>query len=277
MKNAIITSIDSHYGDFLIHHWLTSLKANVKLNNVDIVILDFGLAQSQLKTLIKEKVIVVPCKQTGHIVNTRFIELLHFLEQNTYDQILFVDGGDIIFQDDILHLFDQDKNIFRAVKLDLEVLFYEVFIPRNFDKQEGKKMYEYLKSKPVLNAGFILGPRHKFIHMCKRMNEAIINKNVYGPDQVALNYFLYQEGVKLLNRTYNFMITTANEGFDIKKGTFYFNSGEKIVVVHNAGHDRFLRPIKNFGYGENCNTLNPFVYHLRRTFFKLVGMIKRKQ
>lgn len=277
MKNAVITSVDYHYGDFLINHWLRSFKANVELDNIDIVFFDFGLTPLQCEALNKESVIIVTCKQTGHIVNTRFIELTYFLEKNKYDQVLFADGGDIIFQGDISLLFNQDRDIFRAIKLDLEVLFYEVFIPRNFDKQDGEKIYEYLKNKPVLNAGFILGPSYKFISMCKNMNEAIKNRNAYGPDQVALNYFIYKERVKLLDRTYNFMITTAYENFNIKNGTFYFNNGEKIVVVHNAGHNSFLRPIKNFGYGKNFNTLNSFVYHLRRSFFKLVGIVKRKQ
>lgn len=274
MKNLIITSVDSHYGDFIINHWLKSLKENVNIKNIDIVILDYGLNNVQLKKIKEQNVIIISCNKSGHIVNTRFIDTACFLEKNKYDQILFVDGGDIIFQDDISFLFEQDKNIFRVVKLDMEVLFYEIFIPFNFEKTRRKEMYLFLKSKPVLNAGFILGPSDKFIQISKRMNDLIINKNAYGPDQVALNYFLHKEGVRIIDKKYNFMITTVKEGFDIKDGIFYLKNGEKIAVVHNAGHNRFLRPINNFGYGKDFNQLNFFIYHLRRLFFRFIGFIK---
>ncbi|OGK61995.1 hypothetical protein A2334_03945 [Candidatus Roizmanbacteria bacterium RIFOXYB2_FULL_38_10] len=273
-KHVIITSIDDHYGDFLVNHWLRSLKENVDLRDIDIIILDFGLTTSQLRRLKEEKVIIVPCSQSGHIVNARFTKTAQLLEKNHYDQVLFVDGGDIIFQNNISFLFEQDQDIFRAAKLDLEVLFYEAFIPFNFKGDKGKKIYGFLKDKPVLNAGFILGPRDKFISLCNTMNDLITNKKAYGPDQVALNYCIHQEGVKLLDRRYNFMITTVDEGFTIKDGTFYLQNGEQIVVVHNAGHNRYLRPIINFGYGKDFNKLNFLVYHLRRSFFKLIGLIK---
>lgn len=275
MKNVIITSIDSHYGDFIINHWLKSLKVNVNLHDIDIVILDFGLTQSQRKQVEREDVILVSCGKSGHIVTTRFIETSSFLEKNNYDQVLFIDGGDIIFQSDISSLFNYDKDFFRAVKLDLEVLFYEAFIPFNFKKEKGKEMHSFLIDKPILNAGFILGPSNKFIQVCKKMNDLITNKKAYGPDQVALNYILHKTGVKLIDRKYNFMITTAKEGFDIKDGIFYLKTGEKIAVVHNAGHNRFLRPIGNFGYGTNFNQLHFYTYHLRRLFFRLIGFIKK--
>ena len=153
-KHVIITSIDDHYGDFLVNHWLRSLKENVDLRDIDIIILDFGLTTSQLRRLKEEKVIIVPCSQSGHIVNARFTKTAQLLEKNHYDQVLFVDGGDIIFQNNISFLFEQDQDIFRAAKLDLEVLFYEAFIPFNFKGDKGKKIYGFLKDKPVLNAGF---------------------------------------------------------------------------------------------------------------------------
>jgi len=274
MKNVIITSIDDHYGEFLVNHWLKSLMKNTNLDNIDIAILDYGLDKDQLKKVNEQNVIVIPCNKTGHIVNTRFIDTACFLEKNKYDQILFVDGGDIIFQDNISFLFKQDKNIFRAVKLDMEVLFYEIFIPFNFRKAISKEMYLFLKNKPVLNAGFILGPSDKFIQISKKMNDLIINKKAYGPDQVALNYFLHKEGVKIIDKKYNFMITTVNEGFDIKDGIFYLKNGEKIAVVHNAGHNRFLRPINNFGYGKDFNQLNFYIYYLRSSFFRFIGFTK---
>lgn len=155
-----------------------------------------------------------------------------------------------------------------------ELIFYEAFIPFNFKVDDGKKIYNFLKDRPALNAGFIIGPTIKFIKLCKEMDSFIINKNAFGPDQVALNYFIYQDGVKLLDRKYNFMISNVRDSFVIKDGCFYFKNGEKIVVVHNAGRNWYLRSIINFGYGKNFNQLNFLVYYFKRSFFRFIGFIK---
>ena len=40
MKNTIITASDGNCGDFLVNHWMRSLKSNVDLKNIDVVVLD---------------------------------------------------------------------------------------------------------------------------------------------------------------------------------------------------------------------------------------------
>lgn len=274
-KNIVITSVNKRYGNFFVKHWLRSLKDTVNLNQLDVIVIDYGLTFEQ-KAQIKGSLIkIIQGSNTGHIVTQRFIDTIDILEKSNYEQVLFVDGGDMIFQEDISFLFNQDKEYFRAVPLDTEVLFYEAFIPFNFERQMGKEIYKFLKDKPILNAGFILGQRKKFIKLCKEIKKLIINKRAYGPDQVALNYFLYQEKVKILNRKYNYMINTASEGFFIRDGIFYLKSGEKIAVVHNAGHNGFLRPIINFGYGKKYNQINYFMYYLHRLHYQTIGGIKK--
>src|SRR3989339_411849 len=103
-KNVIITSIDFHYGNFFLNHWLRSLKTNINLKNIDIIVLDYGLTNNQKKKLLQQNVIIVNCVSSGHIVNKRFTDAAQFLKTTNYDQVLFADGGDIIFQEDISHL-----------------------------------------------------------------------------------------------------------------------------------------------------------------------------
>ena len=40
MKNVIITCCNAKYGDSLVNNWLKSLKENVNLSNVDLVVID---------------------------------------------------------------------------------------------------------------------------------------------------------------------------------------------------------------------------------------------
>jgi hypothetical protein len=273
-KHAIITCCNERYGDFFINDWLTSLKKEVNLKNIDIVLFDYGLNKEQLVKLAKQPIKLITKSTKKHVVNMRFIDTADYLEKNSYDQVLSVDSGDIIFQSDISHLFGKDKTMFRAGILEMEVLFYEVFILGSFDKKIAKKIYEVVNDKPVYNAGFILAPSKKFIELGKVMDKLIKNKGKYGPDQIVLNYMLHQEKTITLNYKYNFMINNTLRKFNIKNGKFYSADNELIPIVHNAGHNNFLRPIKNFGYGKNKNKLDKFMYYFKRYYYSNLKYLK---
>jgi len=248
---------------------LRSLEANVDLTNTDIAVIDYGLSSEQLKLLKQHNVIVVKGAVGGHVVTLRFVDTANFLKNTAYEQVLFIDGGDIVFQDNFSFVFEKDKDSFRVVPLDMEVMFFEAFIPKNFTPPMQKDLWRVLKRKQVLNAGVIFAPRNKFIYLCNQVKELVREKHKYGPDQIIVNYVLYQSSLVLLNKKFNFIMGTEREGFAIKDGIFYRKNGEKIVIAHNAGHDAFLRPIHNFGYGEGHNQLKHFVYYSRRIIFIL--------
>ena len=274
-KHLIITSAGSKYGDFLIQHWLRSLKANVKLNDIDIVVIDYGLNAKQVSELKRENVILIKGFEGGHVVTYRFIDAGKFLQKSEYDQVLFIDGGDIIFQDDISHLFEKDEDSFRVAQLQVETMFFEAFIPTNFSNDTKKKIWNVLRNKPVLNAGVLFASRENFISLCNQIDILVHNKNSYGPDQVVVNYVLYQNKVVLLEESYNFLLNHTPEGFVIRDGIFYKKNAEKIVVVHNAGRDGTLRPIKNFGYGKEYNQISYGTYYGKRAFFGMLGFIRK--
>ena len=274
-KHVIITSSNKKYGNFLVIHWFRSLQENVNLKNIDVIVLDYGLTNDQKQYLKKNGVVVLLCKKVGHVVVSRFIDSERVLTKSSYDQVLFCDGGDIIFQKDISPLFERNKDCFRAGILEEEVLFNEVFIPGNFSKEKSKEISNYLKNKPILNAGFILAPKQKFINICRLIDKLITNKNVYGPDQVALNYAIYKEGVKIFDRKFNFMPSTVKAGLFIKEGIIYQKNAGKIAIIHNAGHNGFMRPIWNFGYGKGFNRLNYPMYYGKRVCFKFLALVKK--
>jgi len=275
LKNVIITCSNEKYGDFLINHWLKSLKDNVNLQNIDIVVIDYGLTDNQKQRLKEKNVAIFKGLKKYHIVNKRFFDARKFLSKNKYDQILFIDGGDTIFQEDITDVFNKDKNTFRVVPIGMEVLFFEWFIFDNFEKKIKEKIWKIVKNKIVINAGVIFAPYHKFLSLCSDMEKLIKDKDAFGPDQIILNYYLYQKGFIFLDSKYNFMMSTEEKGFIVKKGIFYKHNREKITIVHNAGQMDFFRPINNFGYGKEFNQIKYVIYNVKKTQYQILGWYKK--
>lgn len=272
MKSIIITASDSKYYDFLENHWLKSLHENVNLKNIDILVLDYGFTKDQKRLLKKKNVIIKTCKRDGHVTTIRHRDASSFLKENPYNQVLFVDSGDIIFQTDISDIFEQNKDSFRAV-----VEFYNLFHNEAkiyIKKEKIREITNFLKNKPMINAGVIFGPSNKFIELFDFIYHIIENKDIFGPDQVAINYFIHNNNFKKLKECYNFLITTAKEEMIIKDGKFFSKDKILIPIVHNAGGAEVFRPIEDFGFGEDCNKIKPIPFSIIRTAGKLKHKIK---
>ncbi|MCX6732498.1 MAG: hypothetical protein NTV98_03070 [Candidatus Roizmanbacteria bacterium] len=275
MKNVIITAANANIGDFLTRNWLRSLKDTNKLHNCDIVVVDYGLKNTHINQLKEEGVIVITGTKKYHIVNKRFFDAGKYLKNNSYDQVLFIDSGDVIFQGDIYSMFTTDINNFRVVPLGKRILFYQWLIFNQFEDEVKRKIWKLLKNKPIINAGVIFAPAQKFIELCDEMEKLIRNKEEFGPDQIIVNYHLYKDSVKFIDSKYNFMMSTVYLGFNLRKGTFYKLNGEKIIIVHNAGQMDIFRPIYNFGYGEGKNQIKHVMYFLKRTMYLLLEVYKK--
>lgn len=275
MKNAIITSSDAKFGDFLINHWLASLLQNVDLTNIEVVVLDYGFLPEQKKRLEAVGVRVVSCTRDGHVTAIRFRDMAKFLDENAFDQVLTTDGGDIIFQTDLKELFKTSPDSFRAVCEDFNIPFETLFVNHFFSKENESKIVEMIRNKKMINAGVLVGPYEKFRHLCHECDELLIDKSQFGPDQVAINYILYRNGFVSLHPKYNFIVTTTNHSFFIKKGVFFMGNHEKVAIVHNAGGNPLLRPIVNFGYGPKYNRVKIVTYTVSRIFTRLVHALWR--
>lgn len=278
MKNLIITCANNKIGDFIINDWLKSLKKNVNLRNIDVVVIDYGLSEKHKKLLSKQKVILFEGTKKYHIVNKRFFDSARYLKTKKYDQVLFIDGGDVIFQDDISELFEKNKDAFRIVPIGVQVLFFEWFITLfgNFEGKLKNSIWRVVKNKPVINAGVIFAPVKKLLEMSDVMQKLIKSKESFGPDQIIVNYYIYKNGhYKFLDSKYNFMMSTEKNGFVVKKGVFYKKNGEKVAIVHNAGQMDFFRPIDDFGYGESKNKIKHLLYHAKRTTYEIIKTYKQ--
>ncbi|MBT3465490.1 glycosyl transferase family 8 [archaeon] len=282
MKHAIITACDKKYGNFLINHWYKSLKDNVNLFNIDIIILDYGLSKIQIKKLLKKNIILIKCKKNGHITSIRFRDIAKVIENKEYDQIMSIDCADIIFQTDLDELFSKNNKSLRCVIEDHNHSWASTIVDCYtnsifFKKIDAKKIKKSLKKKNSINAGMIVGPKNKFYKLCVDCYSLLKIKSSYGPDQVAITYLLYRDGFTILDKKFNYVIlSNKKKEFYIKEGRFYFNNGELISIVHNAGSKAITRTIKKFGYGKKRNILKKITYNVLKSSKTIVNSISKK-
>jgi lipopolysaccharide biosynthesis glycosyltransferase len=236
------------------------------------VLLDYGLTKGELEKLEKEPVKVYSCKQDARVNNIRFRDMANYLKKHKYDQVLSIDGGDIIFQKDISSVFNTDKTSFRAVceeitlqinKFNMKMIFKDFFY-----ENDVKKILKTIRGKEMINCGVIFGPSDKFRKMCEEAYDLIKDKTKFGPEQIAINYVLHRDGFVRLDRGYNFMLARNDEHFYIKRGIFYYRDNEKIPIVHNVGYKLAFRPVTNFGYGPRHNKLKKFTYYTIKNMLK---------
>ena len=282
MKHLIVTSSDSKYGDFLVNHWLVSLKENVNLTNVDVIVLDYGLEEKHIQALTNSNVIVIKCKKDGHVTSLRYRDLLTVLRKNKYDQVLMVDGGDIIFQDDFTEIFKTHKNMFRVVTEDVFVNFEHMY--KHLIKSEVQKhaVIDLLAGKRAINGGFVVAPSSLFVNFCRYYLNKIKNLGSYGIDQVILNYYLYENGFVSIDPTYNFMLISKfhTDRYLIKNNCFYSKKGNLIKVVHNLGGYKLIRGMNQFGYKVTLKQ-NNLIYiskigsRLVNKIYKLIGKFRK--
>jgi hypothetical protein len=247
----------------------------VNRDNIDILVIDYGLSSVQKGKLEKEGVIVMGGLKKYHIVNKRFFDAATYLKEHVYNQVLFIDSGDVIFQGEIATVFNTNPESFRVAPLGKRILFYKWFVFNHFEREVKREIWKVIRNRPVINAGVIFAPARKFIELCDDMESLIRDKEEFGPDQIIVNYHLYKDSVKFIDSKYNFMMSTAYAGFKLKEGVFYKLNGEKIVIVHNAGQVDFFRPIYNFGYGKSYNQVKHVIYFLKRSTYYILEMYKR--
>ncbi|MGB4752636.1 MAG: hypothetical protein WBH60_08400, partial [Fervidobacterium sp.] len=234
-KCLIATACNQKYENFLINDWLKSLKENVDLEGIDILVMDYSLSADVCNVLRKEGVIVRKAVYTdGHINNMRFMELSEFLKSTTqYEQVILCDSGDIIFQSDISMLFELESEKIRAVcesiSPNMDILVNDKVI------DNATEIRGFLRDKKLINAGFVVYPSKVFIEICSNMFKIIKDRNAWGVDMLLLNYLAYKSGFYELHQKYNFIPTTSTLKYVIKDGKFYLSNGEIIPVVHNAG------------------------------------------
>jgi hypothetical protein len=271
VRHAIITACDSRYGDFLVDHWLQSLRAHVDLADKDVVVLDYGLSDGQRASLQRFGVECRPSPRDGNVTNLRYRDMAALLTERAYDQVLAIDGGDVIFQADISPVFERDKDRFRAVCEEIEVPFHDGILPQDdLCPEKFAELQAFLRGKPQINGGVIFGPAASFKTLWDSFQLLWRGYRVFGTDQLMMNYLLYKHGFVPLENKYNFALVTMRSPFRIRRGVFYTKSGEVIPIVHNAGMSALTRTVRKFGFGPDRNKRKYLTPLLLRTLFALI-------
>src|SRR6266851_1911740 len=162
--HAVITCCDAKYGDFLVRHWLRSLRDHVNLDHIDVVVLDYGLSPEQAEQLRAQSVILHPSKKDGNLTNIRYRDLVAFLKDKAYDQVLSIDSGDIIFQADISPMFELDKESFRAVREYFTGGMHIALLGADDVRPEFREeIKSFLWNRSAVNGGVLFGPARRFV------------------------------------------------------------------------------------------------------------------
>ena len=260
--HTIITASDVRCGDFLATHWLGSLRQNVVLDRVDVVVLDFGLTASQRSALDGVGAVRVRCEGKAKV--SRYAETTRFLEKHHYDQVLAVDCGDLIFQRDVSHLFEFQKDRIRGV---LER--YPIPLPillRGTGGRLRRSIREKLRGRSMVNVGFLLGPSEKMQELGRTVGRYADDLE---HDQPLVSCLLYESGFEALDGTYNFVPWTARQSFYVENGIFHTSDGERPAVVHNTGLRDPFRIVRDFGYGPGHNQ------HIRTPYLRVASAWSR--
>jgi hypothetical protein len=253
-KHALITACDAKCADFLRDHWLPSLRDNVRLDDIDVIVLDYGLTPEQQRGIDAQGVIRCCRPRDGFVNNLRFRDVAALLEEASYDQVLLIDSGDIIFQADISDVFEKNKDTFRIVCEQKYTAQYEYFISTSdFEHDDYTRMVKSLRGTHIINSGVVFGPASRFRQLWPSMRELVKGFQNWGTLQLALNYLFYRDGFVEIPYQYNFIIMTARSKYRIVDSRFYDSEGKLIPVVHNAGGKDLLRYVTNFGYGPGRN------------------------
>jgi len=264
-KHVIFTLSDERCGDFLIQHWMPSLLDNVDLTDIDVIVLDYGLLDRHRRAIQSAGLMCDQSILDGNIGTLSLRDADRILAQSSYDQAAVIDGGDIIFQADISHLFETDKESFRAVCEDIDATMHRfIMSSSDFSTEEWNEMMGFLKGKPLINGSNVFGPANKYRELWSAYREFSSGIQEYASEQLFTNYYLHRYGFKSLPAKYNFVLASTKDTYCIKNGVFYDVEGDIIPVVHNVGGKEANRYVKNFGYGKEFNKkkiLTPIFRH----------------
>lgn len=270
-KHAIFTASDANCVDFLIHHWLKSLRDNVDLYSIDVIVLDYGFSERQRSEIESAAAVCRQCQKGGLVNNIRFRDMAAVLRDGDYDQAVMIDAGDVIFQADISQLFEQHKDRFRATCTEVDASIHRRFAQRgDFHPDQWSTMLKSITGKPMVDASNIFAPSQKLIDLWNAYERTARGFDCFGSEQLFLNWYLHQCGFIRLPAKYHFSFTMAKERFSIRDGVFYDAKGEVILVAHNSGRSDESRLIAEFGYGPNRNTRIKHVRLLTQRWFRVM-------
>jgi hypothetical protein len=277
-KHLVITVSDAHCGDFLARQWLASLEHVIDRGRVDVAVVDYGLTPAQRELLGSRGVLLWQGRRDGNVTVLRLRDIASFLACHRYDQVMVVDGGDVIFQDEFAEVFAMSPHSIRATcETYYGVEFWRLYLRGSFRRSLVPVIRDELRCRMAINTGMFIGPSAALQRCFSEAFRIIVNRWRWGADTVALNYVLYRNGFVPMKETYNYVPVTARRPFRIRQGRFYFRGGSLIKIVHNTGGRARYRIIGRLGKGAGRNRIRWFWRVFLYAFGRLCGLSRSLQ
>uniref|UniRef100_E6QWM2 Uncharacterized protein n=1 Tax=mine drainage metagenome TaxID=410659 RepID=E6QWM2_9ZZZZ len=258
MAHVLYTHCDAGKGDTLIDHWLRSAKLHVDLTDIEIVVIDFGLTETQRAQLRNEGVTLWPARADGRTPNIQYREIAAYLATRPdIDQVVYSDCGDLVFQADITPILKYEKTKMKAVvEPEFNLALHGITLGFGDVRPEWlAEIRKMLGERPTANCGFVVGPREKMASVWATYRTFCHGVALHGTDQLIINYILRRDGFVELERIWNYVTFLNGERFYYDSDRFLCNREGRIPVVHNAGRYDSVRTITGFGY--RCGRIRP--------------------
>lgn len=243
-KMAIITYADNKYEENLEMDFLRTLFKVSKYDGY-VYILNYGIS-SKVKERILENypVRIVDCIPSESIFTSRYrdiCDLMDDLPQNV-DYVITMDSGDIWFQDSIKSL-DVSGEFFLSLSEENRIWGEDEWTNKclnNLDDEKKKSILEKIAGKTVKNSGVIVADKITMKKLANSVYEDICEYGYefFGIDQIFVNYEvskLFESNYQILSDVYNYVVISNQGKYISQNDVLYKVTGEKIVVVHNAG------------------------------------------
>ena len=192
---------------------------------------------------------------TYHSQVGRYAFYYTYLKQHPYNNILFTDVRDVVFQSDPFSGFNEKLAVFHespSIKIKDET-FNRNWIKEGF----GEDIYKMMANEKIYCSGTILGNYEGimtfleiFISTCLKYS---IPYNIKGMDQGIFNYLIHTNQLKQIKKHDNGdrILTVAPDSFSeiaYKEGKLFFNS-KAPAIVHQ--YDRYPELIDFFAQNHN--------------------------
>lgn len=243
-KVAIITYSDCRFEENLELDYLKTLYSEAKFDGY-LYILDYGITDS-VKERIRQNypVNIVDCLLSESVFTSRYRDISKIIDSLPEDvgRVITMDSGDIWFQDLLEGIKGIEDNYLSLCEED-RIWGIDEWTNKclsNISLEKRTEILRWIEGKPVKNSGVIVADKYTMKILADAVYRDICEYGYefFGIDQIFVNYEiskLFDDRYKVLSEVYNYVVVSNSNNYIIKNDLLYKKTGEKIIIVHNAG------------------------------------------
>jgi len=235
--NYVVTFTDKNCIDNILNVWIPSLKKNF---SGKIVVITFDVTMEDIEKLKKENIIVIEEDKSisglyKTIQNRLYVEEKFIKTLEDVDQIMLIDGADVVFQSEIDNFFDtmKDNKIYYSTTgtLSNKITFNWMQKLIGF-RNNNQDIYIKLKKEKIVASGMLAGYKNTFLKYFENHKLIMTNfkaKYFTGINQIILTYLVITQPENFLKTNiHNCRIDNEN----IIKDKEIYKIQETIPIIH---------------------------------------------